>query len=62
MRPEGEDTGIRSGGLPFGYELSSLVGAVVAAGHRASGLAPESVKARRALERDLAIDVFVTPN
>jgi len=59
--PEGEDVGIRYYGLPWGYELGSLVGAVVEAGRRESSLAPESLEALAALDRDLAIDVFVTP-
>ena len=59
--PEGEDVGIRYYGLPWGYELASLIGAVVEAGKRESSLAPESLEALAALDRDLAIDVFVTP-
>ena len=59
--PEGEDVGIRYYGLPWGYELGSLVGAVIEAGKRESSLAPESLEALAALDRDLAIDVFVTP-
>lgn len=59
--PEGEDVGIRYYGLPWGYELGSLVGAVIEAGRRRSSLAPESLEALAALDRDLAIDVFVTP-
>ena len=61
VRPEGEDVGVRYDGLPWGYELSSLIGAVVEAGRRESSLAPESVEALLALEQDVAIDVFVTP-
>jgi len=59
--PEGEDVGIRYYGLPWGYELASLIGAVVEAGKRESSLAPESLEALAGLDRDLAIDVFVTP-
>ncbi|MGZ4390311.1 MAG: hypothetical protein ACXVZL_13120 [Gaiellaceae bacterium] len=59
--PGGEDVGIRYYGLPWGYELGSLVGAVIEAGRRESSLAPESLEALAALDRDLAIDVFVTP-
>jgi alkyl hydroperoxide reductase subunit AhpF len=59
--PEGEDVGIRYYGLPWGYELSSLVGAVLEAGRRESSLAPESLERLAALDQDLAIDVFVTP-
>ena len=59
--PEGEDIGIRYYGLPWGYELSSLIGAVLEAGRRESSLAPESLERLAGLEQDLAIDVFVTP-
>jgi alkyl hydroperoxide reductase subunit AhpF len=59
--PDGEDVGIRYYGLPWGYELSSLVGAVLEAGHREPTLRPESVEALAQLDRDVAIDVFVTP-
>jgi alkyl hydroperoxide reductase subunit AhpF len=59
--PAGEDVGIRYYGLPWGYELASLVGAVLEAGKRASSLAAESLDRLAGLERDLAIDVFVTP-
>jgi alkyl hydroperoxide reductase subunit AhpF len=59
--PEGEDVGLRYYGLPWGYELGSLIGAVLEAGKRASSLAPESLEALQGLDRDLVIDVFVTP-
>src|SRR2546423_14444386 len=32
--PEGEDVGLRYYGLPWGYELGSLIGAIVEAGKR----------------------------
>jgi alkyl hydroperoxide reductase subunit AhpF len=59
--PEGEEVGIRYYGLPWGYELSSLIGAVLEAGRRESSLAPESLERLAGLDQDLAIDVFVTP-
>jgi len=59
--PEGKDRGVRYHGLPWGYELASLIGAVVEAGKRESSLSAESVERLGALERELAIDVFVTP-
>jgi alkyl hydroperoxide reductase subunit F len=61
IRPEGRDAGVRYDGLPWGYELSSLVGAIVEAGRNESTLRPESIAALRTLDRDLALDVFVTP-
>jgi alkyl hydroperoxide reductase subunit F len=61
IRPEGRDAGLRYDGLPWGYELGSIVGAVVEAGRAEPSLRPESRAALEALERDLALDVFVTP-
>src|SRR3954454_1700054 len=59
--PEGRDLGVRYYGLPWGYELGSLIGAVLEAGRAESSLKPESLARLAALDRDLAIDVFVTP-
>jgi glutaredoxin-like protein len=61
MLPDGEDVGLRYYGLPWGYELASLVGGVLEAGKTASSLAPESVERLATLDRDLTVDVFVTP-
>jgi NADH-dependent peroxiredoxin subunit F len=61
IRPEGRDAGLRYDGLPWGYELGSLVGAVVEAGRDEPTLRPESRSALEELDRDLALDVFVTP-
>jgi alkyl hydroperoxide reductase subunit AhpF len=61
IRPEGRDVGVRYDGLPWGYEMGSLVGAVVEAGKAESSLRPESVAALAELERDVSLDVFVTP-
>ena len=61
VRPEGEEAGVRYEGLPWGYELSSLVGAIREAGRRESSLRPDSLAALAELDRDLRVDVFVTP-
>ena len=61
IRPEGEEVGVRYDGLPWGYELGSLVGGVIEAGRRESSLRPESLEALARLDRDLTVDVFVTP-
>jgi alkyl hydroperoxide reductase subunit AhpF len=61
IRPDGRDTGVRYDGLPWGYELGSVVGAVVEAGHEKPTLRPDSLAALEELERDLTLDVFVTP-
>ena len=59
--PDGIDFGIRYYGLPWGYELGSLILGVVEAGRREPALRPESIERLAALEHDLSIDVFVTP-
>ena len=57
----GEDTRIRYYGLPWGYELASIVGAVLEAGRAESSLAPETLARLGSLERDVVLEVFVTP-
>ena len=59
--PEGRDVGVRYYGLPWGYELGSLIGAVLEAGRLESSLKPKSLERLAALDRELALDVFVTP-
>ena len=61
IRPDGRDSGVRYDGLPWGYELGSLIGAIVEAGRDEPSLRPESRAALDELDRDLALDVFVTP-
>jgi NADH-dependent peroxiredoxin subunit F len=61
VRPDGRDAGVRYDGLPWGYEMGSLVGAIVEAGRAEPTLRPDSQAALAELDRDLALDVFVTP-
>jgi alkyl hydroperoxide reductase subunit AhpF len=61
VRPEGRDAGVRYYGLPWGYELGSLLGAVLEAGRLESSLKASSLERLQDLDRELAIDVFVTP-
>ena len=61
IRPDGRDAGVRYDGLPWGYELGSLVGGVVEAGRAEPSLRPESLATLEELDRDLVLDVFVTP-
>ena len=48
-------------GLPWGYELTTLVGAIAEAGRAATSLSPASVSALAALDRDVVLEVYVTP-
>ena len=52
---------LRYHGLPWGYELGTLVYAIAEAGRREPSLAPESVAALDALPRDVSLEVYVTP-
>ena len=52
---DGEDVGVRFYGTPWGYELTSLVGGIVEVGKRDPSLELPP------LERDVALQVFVTP-
>lgn len=61
IRPDGQDVGVRYDGLPWGYELGSLVGGIVEAGRKEPTLRPDSLAALAALDRELELDVFVTP-
>ena len=58
---DGAETGARFHGTPWGYELTSLVGAVHDAGRQESALSPASLEQLATLERDVALEVFVTP-
>lgn len=55
------DLGIRYYGVPSGYEVASLVDAVLLVGGRELGLSEKSLVAIAALDRPLDIKVFVTP-
>jgi alkyl hydroperoxide reductase subunit AhpF len=48
-------------GMPLGYELTTLVHGIVEAGRSESSLAQASLDRLETLERDVRIDVFVTP-
>jgi len=53
--------GIRYHGLPWGYELSSLVYGIAEAGRSERELEPETRKALAGLEREVELEVYVTP-
>ena len=48
-------------GMPVGYELTTLVHAIVEAGRDEPALAAPTLERLAALERDIAVDVYVTP-
>jgi alkyl hydroperoxide reductase subunit AhpF len=53
--------GLRYHGLPWGYELSSLVYGIAEAGRTERELANATREALTRLERDVALEVYVTP-
>jgi alkyl hydroperoxide reductase subunit AhpF len=53
--------GLRYLGLPWGYELATLVGGIAEAGRAESGLSADSRAALATIERAVALDVYVTP-
>ena len=52
---------LRYHGLPWGYELSTLVYGIAEAGRAEPSLSAESTAALDALPHDVAIEVYVTP-
>jgi alkyl hydroperoxide reductase subunit AhpF len=48
-------------GMPLGYELTSLVHGILEAGREESSLTEASRERLAGLERDVTIDVYVTP-
>jgi alkyl hydroperoxide reductase subunit AhpF len=48
-------------GLPWGHELATVVHGIAAAGRSEPGLSEKSLTQLAALDRDVALDVFVTP-
>jgi alkyl hydroperoxide reductase subunit AhpF len=53
--------GLRYLGMPLGYELTTLVHGIVEAGRAEPSLSAASRERLASLERDVAVDVFVTP-
>jgi alkyl hydroperoxide reductase subunit AhpF len=52
---------LRYDGLPWGHELAALVYGIAEAGRCESTLRADSIAALETLERDIALEVFVTP-
>jgi alkyl hydroperoxide reductase subunit AhpF len=53
--------GLRYLGMPLGYELTTLVHGILEAGRAEPSLSAASRERLAALERDVAVDVYVTP-
>jgi glutaredoxin-like protein len=55
------DYGIRFFGIPSGYEFMSLIEAISDVSKGRTGLSPKTREALQALQKDIRIQVFVTP-
>jgi glutaredoxin-like protein len=56
-----KDAGIRIFGIPSGYEYTSLIEAVIDISKGQTSLTPKTKEALQAIDRDIHIQVFVTP-
>jgi glutaredoxin-like protein len=56
------DYGIRYAGIPAGHEFNSLVNDLVLVSQRDSGLKPETREFLKGLNREVKLQVFVTPS
>jgi alkyl hydroperoxide reductase subunit AhpF len=61
MTADGVKGKVRYFGLPSGYEFSVLLGSLVDVSTAEAGLAEDTVKVLDGLEKDLHLQVFVTP-
>jgi glutaredoxin-like protein len=55
------DYGIRFFGIPSGYEFMSLIEAIIDVSKGRTGLSPKTRETLQALQKDVRIQVFVTP-
>jgi glutaredoxin-like protein len=56
-----KDYGVRFYGIPSGYEYTSLVAAIIDASRGATDLGPDTKESLRSIDKDVHIQVFVTP-
>ncbi|MGQ9671566.1 MAG: protein disulfide oxidoreductase [Candidatus Aminicenantales bacterium] len=56
-----KDYGIRIFGIPSGYEYASLLGAIIDVSRGTTGLTEKTKEALTALDKEIHIQVFVTP-
>jgi len=57
----GTDSGIRFFGIPSGYEYTSLVEGIVDVSRRRTELSPKTKDALKSIDKNIHIQVFVTP-
>ena len=56
-----EDYGIRFFGIPSGYEYTSLIEAIIDVSKEKTGLSQKTIEAIKNIDKDIHIQVFVTP-
>jgi glutaredoxin-like protein len=56
-----QDSGIRFYGIPSGYEYTSLVEAIADVSRRRTELSPQTKEALKSIDKNVHIQVFVTP-
>lgn len=56
-----EDYAVRFFGIPSGYEYTSLIEAVIDVSKGKTSLSPKTLEALQSIDRDIHIQVFVTP-
>ncbi|HJW76847.1 MAG TPA: thioredoxin family protein [Thermoleophilia bacterium] len=61
IKGEESDGRVRIFGLPSGYEFAALIEGIIDVGNGTTDLAPEVVTALGGLQKDVHIQVFVTP-
>jgi alkyl hydroperoxide reductase subunit AhpF len=61
VKGEASDGRVRYFGLPSGYEFASLIEDIIDVGAGASDLSPDIVESLGGLQKDVHIQVFVTP-
>ena len=61
MTADGVNGKVRYFGLPSGYEFSVLIGSILDVSKAEAGLSDETLEVLKDLDKDLHIQVFVTP-
>ncbi|CCQ96189.1 Glutaredoxin-like domain protein [[Clostridium] ultunense Esp] len=61
VKEDGTDTGVRFYGIPSGYEFTTLIEDIIDISNGTTGLSAKTVEALQGLDKDVHLQVFVTP-
>ncbi|MBE3596773.1 MAG: thioredoxin family protein [Hydrogenibacillus sp.] len=61
VQADGSDTGVRFYGIPSGYEFTTLIEDIIDLGSGTHGLSEKTVEELKQIDKDVHIQVFVTP-